>query len=78
MHSSEAASLRSIRVLPVTKGMQHDFVFKNVVAEAVVSPTHAPLSFTRFQAGEFFDFVPSTAVVGIVAEDLNQFFKGAD
>jgi hypothetical protein len=36
------------------------------------------LSFTRFQAGEFFDFVPSTAVVGIVAEDLNQFFKGAD
>jgi len=58
--------------------MQHDFVFKNVIAEAVVPPPHAPLSFTRFQAGEFLDFVPSAAVVGIVAEDLNQLFKGAD
>jgi hypothetical protein len=60
------------------EGMQHDFASKNIVAQAVVSPPHAPLPFTRFQSGEFLDFVSSAAVLGIVAENLNQFFEGSD
>src|SRR5437588_5411876 len=60
------------------EGMQHDFVSKDIVTQAVVSPAHTPLSFSRLQAGEFLDLVPSAAVVGIVAETLNQFFEGAD
>ena len=69
---------RSIRVLPMSEGMQYDFASKNIVTQAVVSPAHTPLSFSRLQAGEFLDLVPSAAVVGIVAETLNQFFEGAD
>src|ERR1700687_765090 len=59
-------------------GMQHDFAAKNVIAQAVISPAHAPLSFAGLQTGELLDLVPSAAVVGIVTENLNQFFEGAD
>ena len=73
-----SANAHSIRVFPMAEGMQHHFAPKNIVAQAVVSPAHAPLSFARFQAGELLDLVPSAAVVWIVAEDFNQFFEGAD
>ena len=41
----------SIRVFPVAEGMQYYFASKDVVAQAVVPPAHAPLAFARFQPG---------------------------
>ena len=58
--------------------MEHDFCPKNIVAQAVVSPPHAPLPFACFKARKLFNFVLSAAVVRIVAENLNQFFEGLD
>jgi hypothetical protein len=57
--------------------VQHDLSCKNIVAQAIVPPPQAPLSFAPFQASELFDLVLSATVVGIVAENLNQFFEGA-
>jgi hypothetical protein len=33
------------------------------------------LSFARFQAGQFLDFVSASTIVGIAAENCNQFFE---
>lgn len=46
--------------------MQHDFVPKDIVAQAVISPSYAPLPLAGFKTGELFDLVPTAAVVGIV------------
>jgi hypothetical protein len=58
--------------------MEHDFGLKNIVVQAVISPPHVPLPFACFKARKLFNFVLSAAVVGIVAENLNQFFEGMD
>jgi hypothetical protein len=60
------------------EGVQYDFASKNIVTRAVISPACAPLSFTELQTGELLYRVASVAFVGIVAENLNQFFEGAD
>lgn len=68
----------SIRVFPMPEGVQYDFASKNIVTRAVISRAYAPLSFTELQTGELLYLVASVAVVGIVAENLNSFFEGAD
>jgi len=60
------------------EGVQHDFASKNIVTRAVIPRAYAPWSFTELQTGELLYLVASVAVVGIVAENLNQFFEGAD
>jgi hypothetical protein len=67
----------SIRVFPMPEGVQYDFASKNIVTQVVISPAYAPLSFTELQTGELLYLVASVAVVGIVAENLDQFFEGA-
>ena len=70
--------MRSVRIFSVPKGVQRDFASKNIVTQAVISRAYAPLSFTELRTGELLDLLASVAVVGIVAENLNQFFEGAN
>ena len=67
-----------MRVFPKPEGMQYDFASKNIVTQAVISPAYAPLSFTELQTGELLYLIASVAVVGMVAENLNQLFECAD
>jgi hypothetical protein len=49
--------------------MENHFVAENVVAQAVVAPTYAPLALTGLQTGELFYILLTASVVRIFRED---------
>jgi hypothetical protein len=60
------------------EGVQYDCASKNIATQAVISRAYPSLSFTELQTGALLYLVASVAVVGIGAENLKQFFEGAD
>jgi hypothetical protein len=56
--------------------MENDLTSKYVVAQPILSPSDAPLSFTWLQARQFLDRMQSRVPVRVFRENSNQFREG--
>lgn len=62
-------TIGSVHVLVVAKGIQNDILVEDVVAEAEIALTDAPLAHSRVDPGELGDVILPRAVVRVFSKD---------
>ena len=61
-----------IRFSAVAEGVKDNFLAKDVVCQAVISPADPPLSLAGFEPGQLLDVVLASPVVGVISENAQQ------
>jgi hypothetical protein len=61
-----------IRFSAVAEGVKDNFIAKDVISEAVISPADPPLSLAGFEPGQLLDVVLPGPVVWVISEKAEQ------